>query len=166
MARCYSHFAIFWKKEIESLMDGKTLKRWHRMGENKDAGWNGDTGKKLSWQKKRKCETNPMPRQTRLDAPSVLHHIMIRGIDRLKIFINGRDRDEYAWGTGWNPNGLLHWCIHSEFCPDSGSFHIIKLCLLGLTEQASPLPARKMSFWRNLSGILFKFRGKIKKFEF
>ena len=31
-----------------------------------------------------------MPRQTRLDTPSVLHHIMIRGIDRRKIFINGR----------------------------------------------------------------------------
>ena len=31
-----------------------------------------------------------MPKQTRLDTPSVLHHIMIRGIDRRKIFINGR----------------------------------------------------------------------------
>ena len=30
-----------------------------------------------------------MPRQTRFDAHSVLHHIMIRGIDRRKIFLNG-----------------------------------------------------------------------------
>ena len=147
-------------------MDAKTLKRWRRMGENKDAVWNGYACKKLSWQKKRKCETNPMPRQTSLDAPGVLHHIMIRGIDRLKIFINGRDRDEYAWGTGWNPKGLLLRDIHPEPCPDSGYFHIIKLYHLDLTGQASPLSARKMSFWRNLSGILFKFRGKTKKFEF
>jgi hypothetical protein len=27
-----------------------------------------------------------MPRQARLDAPGVLHHIMIRGIERRKIF--------------------------------------------------------------------------------
>ena len=33
-----------------------------------------------------------MPRQARLDAPGVLHHIMIRGIERRKIFINDGDR--------------------------------------------------------------------------
>jgi hypothetical protein len=37
---------------------------------------------------KRKCEIDPMPRQARLDAPSVLHHIMVWGIERRKIFIN------------------------------------------------------------------------------
>jgi len=36
---------------------------------------------------KRKGEIDPMPRQARLDAPGVLHHIMIRGIERRKIFI-------------------------------------------------------------------------------
>ena len=35
-----------------------------------------------------------MPRQARLDAPGVLHHIMIRGIERRKIFINDRDRED------------------------------------------------------------------------
>jgi putative transposase len=36
-----------------------------------------------------------MPRQARLDAPGVLHHIMIRGIERRKIFINDRDREDF-----------------------------------------------------------------------
>ena len=33
-----------------------------------------------------------MPRTARLDAPGVLHHIMIRGIERRKIFRNNSDR--------------------------------------------------------------------------
>ena len=36
-----------------------------------------------------------MPRQARLDAPGVLHHIMIRGIERRKIFMNDRDREDF-----------------------------------------------------------------------
>jgi len=35
-----------------------------------------------------------MPRTARLDAPGVLHHIMIRGIERQRIFRNIRDRDD------------------------------------------------------------------------
>ena len=34
-----------------------------------------------------------MPRQARLDAPGVLHHIMIRGIERRKIFITNEDME-------------------------------------------------------------------------
>ena len=36
-----------------------------------------------------------MPRLARLDAPGVLHHIMIRGIERRKIFRNNRDREDF-----------------------------------------------------------------------
>ena len=36
-----------------------------------------------------------MPRLARLDAPGVLHHIMIRGIERRKIFRNDKDRDDF-----------------------------------------------------------------------
>jgi len=36
-----------------------------------------------------------MPRQARLDAPGVVHHIMIRGIERRKIFVNDRDREDF-----------------------------------------------------------------------
>jgi len=36
-----------------------------------------------------------MPRKARLDAPGVLHHIMIRGIERRKIFTNDKDREDF-----------------------------------------------------------------------
>lgn len=36
-----------------------------------------------------------MPRLSRLDAPGVLHHIMIRGIERRKIFLNRRDHEDF-----------------------------------------------------------------------
>jgi len=44
---------------------------------------------------KRKYEIDPMPREARLDAPSVLHHIMIRGIERRKIFRDKKDREDF-----------------------------------------------------------------------
>lgn len=37
-----------------------------------------------------------MPRQPRLDAPGVLHHVMARGIERTKIFLDDRDRDSFV----------------------------------------------------------------------
>lgn len=36
-----------------------------------------------------------MPRLARIDAPGVLHHIMIRGIERRKIFLNNKDREDF-----------------------------------------------------------------------
>jgi putative transposase len=36
-----------------------------------------------------------MPRQARLDAPGVLHYLMIRGIERRKIFLYDRDREDF-----------------------------------------------------------------------
>lgn len=36
-----------------------------------------------------------MPRLARLDAPGVVHHIMIRGIERRKIFRNDKDREDF-----------------------------------------------------------------------
>jgi putative transposase len=36
-----------------------------------------------------------MPRQARLDAPGVLHHVMIRGIERRNIFRDNRDRRDF-----------------------------------------------------------------------
>ena len=35
-----------------------------------------------------------MPRLARIDAPGVLHHVMIRGIERRKIFLNDQDRED------------------------------------------------------------------------
>jgi putative transposase len=36
-----------------------------------------------------------MPRQARLDASGTLHHVMVRGIDRTKLFRDNRDREEF-----------------------------------------------------------------------
>jgi hypothetical protein len=36
-----------------------------------------------------------MPRQARLDAPGVLHHVMARGIEQCSIFRDDRDREEF-----------------------------------------------------------------------
>jgi putative transposase len=36
-----------------------------------------------------------MPRLARLDAPGVLHHIIIKGIERRKIFRDNKDRDDF-----------------------------------------------------------------------
>jgi putative transposase len=37
-----------------------------------------------------------MPRLARLDAPGVLHHVMARGIERRKIFLDDEDRDDFV----------------------------------------------------------------------
>ncbi|GAB6905890.1 hypothetical protein JCM12296A_17250 [Desulfosarcina cetonica] len=36
-----------------------------------------------------------MPRQSRIDAPGALHHVIIRGIERKPIFKDNTDRDEF-----------------------------------------------------------------------
>ena len=37
-----------------------------------------------------------MPRQVRIDAPGILHHIICRGIKRRCIFIDDDDRDDFV----------------------------------------------------------------------
>ena len=36
-----------------------------------------------------------MPRTARSDAPGVLHHVMLRGIEGRKIFLNNKDRHDF-----------------------------------------------------------------------
>ena len=36
-----------------------------------------------------------MPRKARIDAPGALHHIIVRGIERRKIFYDDNDRDNF-----------------------------------------------------------------------
>ena len=36
-----------------------------------------------------------MPRQSRIDAPGALHHIMVRGIDRKRLFADDSDREDF-----------------------------------------------------------------------
>jgi putative transposase len=37
-----------------------------------------------------------MPRQARIDAPGALHHIVIRGIERKRIFADDEDREDFV----------------------------------------------------------------------
>ncbi len=37
-----------------------------------------------------------MPRQARLDAPGILHHVMVRGIEGCPIFLDDRDRQGFV----------------------------------------------------------------------
>ena len=37
-----------------------------------------------------------MPRQPRLDAPALLHHVMVRGIERTQIFRDDADRADFV----------------------------------------------------------------------
>jgi putative transposase len=41
-----------------------------------------------------------MPRQSRLDSPGTLHHVMIRGIEGLQIFQDSQDRDDFLSRIG------------------------------------------------------------------
>jgi putative transposase len=37
-----------------------------------------------------------MPRQSRLDAPGILHHVMVRGIEGRPLFTSGADRRDFV----------------------------------------------------------------------
>jgi REP element-mobilizing transposase RayT len=41
-----------------------------------------------------------MPRKTRIDAPGALHHIIVRGIERRRIFSDDQDRDNFVEHLG------------------------------------------------------------------
>ena len=41
-----------------------------------------------------------MPRQARIDAPGALHHIIVRGIERRKIFRDNKDKDNFVQCLG------------------------------------------------------------------
>jgi REP element-mobilizing transposase RayT len=41
-----------------------------------------------------------MPRKARIDAPGALHHIIVRGIERRKIFYDDSDRDDFLKRLG------------------------------------------------------------------
>ena len=41
-----------------------------------------------------------MPRVARLDTPGLLHHVMIRGIERRRIFNDNEDRENFIVDLG------------------------------------------------------------------
>jgi putative transposase len=56
-----------------------------------------------------------MPRQARLDAPGTLHHVMIRGIEKSKIFRDDEDREQFLSRVAEVGNAtatrILAWCL-------------------------------------------------------
>ena len=45
-------------------------------------------------------EKEGMPRQARLDAPGTLHHVIVRGIEKIRIVDNGKDRENFVKRVG------------------------------------------------------------------
>ncbi len=103
-----------------------------------------------------------MPRTGRLDAPGVLHHIIIRGIEKKKIFRDEQDRDRfierlesllqqthtacYAWALMSN---------HAHFLFRTGSVPVSKLMMRLLTGYAVYFNRKY-----NRHGVLFQNRYK------
>ncbi|MBW2030043.1 MAG: transposase [Deltaproteobacteria bacterium] len=75
-----------------------------------------------------------MLRQARLDAPGVLHHVMIRGIDRQKIFLNDNDRDDFLERLSKLLPETKTACYAWVFIPNHAHF----LFRTGLVPPASP----------------------------
>lgn len=63
-----------------------------------------------------------MPRIARLDTPGLLHHIIIRGIERRRIFFDDEDRERFIEGLCFffqkpRPNAM-----HGSSCPTLPTF--------------------------------------------
>lgn len=59
-----------------------------------------------------------MPRKARIDAPGALHHIIVRGIDRRKIFFDDADRDDFLERLGGILSGSNTPCFAWAFMPN------------------------------------------------
>ena len=84
-----------------------------------------------------------MPRLARLDAPGVLHHIIIRGIERRKIFRDDQDKDRFvdrlATLLPETQTACYAWALmsnHAHFLLRSGSAGISTLMRRLLTGHA------------------------------
>jgi putative transposase len=63
-----------------------------------------------------------MPRLARLDAPGVFHHIIIRGIERRKIFRDNRDRENFLERLGKLLLETKTGCFAWAFLPNHAHF--------------------------------------------
>jgi putative transposase len=59
-----------------------------------------------------------MPRRARIDAPGALHHVIIRGIERGKIFRDDKDRDEFVRRAGLVFGGSSTACYAWALIPN------------------------------------------------
>ncbi len=49
-----------------------------------------------------------MPRQPRLDAPELLHHVMVRGIERTQTFRDDPDRADFVARMAARPGHMIN----------------------------------------------------------
>jgi putative transposase len=59
-----------------------------------------------------------MPRKARIDAPGALHHIIIRGIERRRIFSDDRDRDNFIDRLGELVSDTQTFCFGWALIPN------------------------------------------------
>ncbi len=59
-----------------------------------------------------------MPRKARIDAPGALHHIIIRGIERRRIFSNNQDRDNFVERLGEIVTETKTYCFAWALIPN------------------------------------------------
>jgi putative transposase len=64
-----------------------------------------------------------MPRKARIDAPGALHHIICRGIERRKIFVDDTDRDEFIRRLAGVVNETQTFCYAWALIPNH--FHLL-----------------------------------------
>ena len=70
-----------------------------------------------------------MPRKARIDAAGALHHIIVRGIERRKIFWDDADRDSFVKRLGQvlteTQTDCFAWALipnHAHLCAAYGSY--------------------------------------------
>lgn len=103
-----------------------------------------------------------MPRGPRLDAPGTLHHVIVRGIEKRKIFKNDRDREDFLARLGQVVKGgeasCFAWVLipnHAHILLRTGATPLAKMMRRLLTGYAVSFNLRHQR-----SGHLFQNRYK------
>jgi hypothetical protein len=90
----------------------------------------------------------------RLDAPGVLHHIMVRGIERNEIFISDKDREDFIVRlSAMAEEGAMDVYAWALF---SNHFHTFYPCLV-MGGQAEGITGKQKEFVRITIFRLWKF---------
>lgn len=63
-----------------------------------------------------------MPRKARIDAPGALHHIIVRGIERRKIFLDDQDREDFVERLGGILTETHTCCLAWALIPNHAHF--------------------------------------------
>ncbi len=103
-----------------------------------------------------------MPRQSRIDAPGALHHVICRGIERRNIFLNNTDRDDFVARLSNILSETMTPCYAWALMPNH--FHLLlRTGFVGITTvMRRLLTGYAIGFNRrhNRSGYLFQNRYK------